>query len=252
MSDYSTHSLCCGIKALGGLWSIIRALVNQINLKMTSCIIMPGARAGGRDPNLEKISVELICPVVLTGLFLAGSPLWILVHSHSFQLGIDSKVRSCDLHRRMVTGDKITLLEHHTAPLVALVWLDVRDFCSFCFTSERRHNRQREGGRALLWADKVLTIRLCNTKEGDHLGQMVQVDEGRCNHIVQPSFCATPPCNASEAVSSSETWHQHPVLPAHSPCCMHFCSGTGDGKQPVSPVSAVEWGPAWLLSLLQL
>jgi len=82
---------------------------------------MPGARAGGRDPNLEKISVELICPVVLTGLFLAGSPLWILVHSHSFQLGIDSKVRSCDLHRRMVTGDKITLLEHHTAPLVALV-----------------------------------------------------------------------------------------------------------------------------------
>lgn len=51
--------------------------------------------------------------------------------------------------------------------------------------------KERQGE---LWADKVLTTKLRNTKEGAHLGQTDQVDEGSCNHTVQPSFCATPPC----------------------------------------------------------
>jgi len=58
MSDYSTQNICSGIKAFARLWSTVHALVNQINLKMTSRIIKSRARTRGRDPDSQKISVD--------------------------------------------------------------------------------------------------------------------------------------------------------------------------------------------------
>lgn len=95
MSDYSTHSICSGIKALAGLWSIVHALVNQINLKMTSGIIKSRARTGGRDPDSQNISVQFTFLYGFTGLLFAiSSPPWILGHSHFSQVSVaSSKIR---------------------------------------------------------------------------------------------------------------------------------------------------------------
>lgn len=98
----------------------------------------------------------------------------------------------------------------------------------------------------------MLTIKLSNTKEGAHLGQIDQVDEGRCSHAVQPPFCASPPCGDSEAVSSSETWHQHPVLPA-LPEVLRALLFRDWGWETTS-ITSLQWSgaPAWLLSVAVL
>lgn len=89
MSDYGTRTICCGIKALAGLWSTAHALVNQINLKITSCIIKARARTGGRD---EWNSHPWMVSWILSLLFLP--PPQILGRSHFAQVGVAlSKMR---------------------------------------------------------------------------------------------------------------------------------------------------------------
>lgn len=74
---------------------------------MTSCIIKPKARTGGRDPDSQKISADGFMGLV----FAIPSPPWILGHSRFFQACIaSSKIRS---FIRWVKGG-VTV--HHSPP----------------------------------------------------------------------------------------------------------------------------------------
>lgn len=97
-----------------------------------------------RDPDTQKISVELIFPDTFMGLaFASPFPQYISVYSNFFQVGVDSsKNKTCDLHRRMLTK---TLFGLQSTLVVTVVSIDFRGEISApsAIAAERRHMGKR-------------------------------------------------------------------------------------------------------------
>lgn len=121
-----------------------------------------------RDPDTQKISVELIFPDTFMGLVFASPlPQYISVYSNFFQVGVDScKNKTCGLHRRMVTKTLFGL----QSTLVTLVSIDFRGEISApsAIAAEQRHIGKRRQWLACLVLIRCCTIKLSNKMKGGH------------------------------------------------------------------------------------